>query len=163
MILGVVSDTHNRLSNIEKIIDIFNSNKVDFVIHTGDITKAETLRKFSNLNCSLIGVYGNNDLLELGLNKTSEECGFDFREPPFITSICKKKIAIFHEPETIAETIENDPSIDLVLHGHTHRYTNQEINGVKIFNPGECAGMIAGKNAVGIIDLDTLKAKRIFF
>ena len=112
MILGVVSDTHNRLSNIEKIIDIFNSNKVDFVIHTGDITKAETLRKFSNLNCSLMGVYGNNDLLELGLNKTSEECGFDFREPPFITSICKKKIAIFHEPETIAETIENDPSID---------------------------------------------------
>ena len=50
-----------------------------------------------------------------------------------------------------------------MLHGHTHRYTNQEINGVKIFNPGECAGMIAGKNAVGIIDLDTLKAKRIFF
>ena len=72
MILGVVSDTHNRLDNIEKIIDIFNSNKVDFVIHTGDITKADTLRKFSNLNCSLMGVYGNNDLLELDLNKTSE-------------------------------------------------------------------------------------------
>ena len=87
MILGVVSDTHNRLGNIEKIIDIFNSNKVDFVIHTGDITKSETLRKFSNLNCSLMGVYGNNDLLELGLNKTSEECGFDFREPPFITTV----------------------------------------------------------------------------
>ena len=60
MILGVVSDTHNRLDNIEKIIDIFNSNKVDFVIHTADITKSETLRKFSNLNCSLMGVYGNN-------------------------------------------------------------------------------------------------------
>ena len=108
MILGVVSDTHNRLSNIAKIIDIFNSNKVDLVIHTGDITKAETLRKFSDLNCSLMGVYGNNDLLELDLKKTSEEFGFDFREPPFITTIGNKKIAIFHEPETINETIEND-------------------------------------------------------
>ena len=110
-----------------------------------------------------MGVYGNNDLLELDLKKTSEECGFDFREPPFITSIGKKKIAIFHEPETIAETIENNPSIDLVLHGHTHRYTNQEINGVKIFNPGECAGMLKGKNAIGLIDLKDLKIKRIFF
>ena len=69
MILGVVSDTHNRLSNIAKIIGIFNSNKVDLVIHTGDITKAETLRKFSDLNCSLMCVYGNNDLLELDLKK----------------------------------------------------------------------------------------------
>lgn len=163
MILGVVSDTHNRISNVLKIIDIFNSNKVDFVIHTGDITKAETLRKFSELNCSLMGVYGNNDLIELGLNRTSKECGFDFREPPFITTIGNKKIAIFHEPETINETIENNPGIDLVLHGHTHRYRNQEINGVKIFNPGECAGMLEGKNAVGLIDLKDMQIRRIFF
>ena len=47
MILGVVSDTHNRLSNVEKIIDIFNEKKVDKVIHTGDITQAKTLSRFS--------------------------------------------------------------------------------------------------------------------
>ena len=44
MILGVVGDTHNRLPNIEKIIDIFNEKNVDKVIHTGDITQAKTLR-----------------------------------------------------------------------------------------------------------------------
>ena len=32
MILGVVSDTHNRLSNVEKIIDIFNQNNVLFIM-----------------------------------------------------------------------------------------------------------------------------------
>ena len=67
MILGVVGDTHNRVSNVEKIIDIFNEKKVDKVIHTGDITQAKTLRRFSRLNCPLIGVYGNNDLEEEGL------------------------------------------------------------------------------------------------
>ena len=46
MILGVVSDTHNRLSNVEKIIDIFNEKNVDKVIHTGDITQAKTLSRF---------------------------------------------------------------------------------------------------------------------
>ena len=73
MILGVVSDTHNRISNVEKIIDIFNSNHVDKVIHTGDITQAKTLSRFSRLNCPLLGVYGNNDLEENNLVKTAVE------------------------------------------------------------------------------------------
>ena len=130
MILGVVSDTHNRVSNVEKIIDIFNSNQVDYVIHTGDITRADTLNRFSRLNSKLIAVLGNNDLEELGLKETSKIHNFILETPPLVIVLGGKKIAIFHEPETIAETIENDPSIDLVLHGHTHRYTNQEINGV---------------------------------
>ena len=49
------------------------------------------------------------------------------------------------------------------LHGHTHRYRNEDIGGVKIFNPGESAGILQGKNAVGIIELNTLKIRRIFF
>ena len=40
MLIGVVSDTHNNLLNIDKIIEIFNEKKVESVIHTGDITKA---------------------------------------------------------------------------------------------------------------------------
>ena len=64
MRIGVVSDTHNNFKNIDQIIAIFNSENLDLVIHTGDITKAETLRKFSNLNCPLKGVFGNNDRLE---------------------------------------------------------------------------------------------------
>ena len=69
MTLGVVSDTHNRIINVEKIIDIFNDNNVTSVIHTGDITQGKTLQLFSRLNCPLIGVYGNNDLKELDLKK----------------------------------------------------------------------------------------------
>ena len=79
MILGVVSDTHNRVFNVEKIIDIFNSNNVDKVIHTGDITQAKTLGRFARLNCPLLGVFGNNDLKEEGLEAVSLENGFDFR------------------------------------------------------------------------------------
>ena len=101
MILGVVSDTHNRLSNVEKIIDIFNEKNVDKVIHTGDITQAKTLSRFSRLNCPLIGVYGNNDLEEKGLKDIAKRNGFNFQNPPFFLTISNKKIAIFHEPEDI--------------------------------------------------------------
>ena len=163
MILGVVSDTHNQISNVEKIIDIFNSIKVDKVIHTGDITQAKTLSKFSRLNCPLIGVYGNNDLEEVGLEETSRKHGFDFKKPPFITKLAGKRIAIFHEPDQIEDLIKEDTTIDLVLHGHTHRYREEERKGVKIFNPGECAGMLEGKNSIGIVNLKKLIIRRIFF
>ena len=163
MILGVVSDTHNHLSNIEKIIDLFNTLKVDKVIHTGDITQAKTLDKFSRLNCALYGVYGNNDLEEKGLMEVSEKHGFKFQVPPFELKLNNKSILILHEPENILEIISTLPSLDLIIHGHTHRNTNKEIRGVKIFNPGECAGMLKGKNAIGLVDLSNLTTKRIFF
>ena len=38
MLVGVVSDTHNNIKNIENIIDIFNLEKVDVVVHTGDLS-----------------------------------------------------------------------------------------------------------------------------
>ena len=61
MLIGVVSDTHNNLKNIELIIDLFNDEDVSLVVHTGDIANAKSLDKFSRLKCSLVGVYGNND------------------------------------------------------------------------------------------------------
>ena len=163
MILGVVSDTHNHLSNVEKIIDIFNEKNVGKVIHTGDITQAKTLSRFSRLNCPLIGVYGNNDLEEKGLKDIAIQNGFNFRNPPFLLKVSNKKIAIFHEPEDIENFLKKEPSIQLIVHGHTHRYRNEKIGDVKIINPGECAGIIKGKNAVGVLNLEDLNFERIFF
>ena len=163
MILGVVSDTHNHLSNVEKIIDIFNEKNVDKVIHTGDITQAKTLNRFSRLNCPLLGVYGNNDLEEKNLKDTAKQNGFNFKNPPFLLKISNKKIAILHEPEEIENFLKKDPSIQLIIHGHTHRYRNEKIGKVKIINPGECAGIVKGKNAVGVLNLEDLSFERIFF
>jgi len=163
MILGVVGDTHNRLCNVEKIIDIFNKKKVDKVIHTGDITQAKTLSRFSRLSCPLIGVYGNNDLEEKGLKEIAEQNGFNFQHPPFLLKISNTKIAVFHEPEKIESFLKKDPSIQLIIHGHTHRYRNENIGNVKIINPGECAGIIKGKNSVGALNLEDFSFERIFF
>lgn len=163
MLLGVVSDTHNNIANVEKIIVIFNANEVDCVIHTGDITQAKTLEKFCKLNCPLIAVFGNNDLKEIGLKRTSEKYGFDLQNPPLFKTIGNKNIVILHEPYEVKELIREHQDLDLILHGHTHKYTDNEEEGVRIFNPGECAGMLEGKNAIGLIELDQLKIRRIFF
>ena len=60
-------------------------------------------------------------------------------------------------------TQRNDPTIDLVIHGHTHRYVNTIKNGVRVINPGESAGILKGKNSVGLLRLKDLSFERIFF
>ena len=163
MLLGVVSDTHNNLKNIEVIIDIFNDAKVSIVIHTGDISNANSLEQFSKLNSKFIGVFGNNDRNEPGLIEVAKRNNFQFQEPPRRLNLLEKEIVIFHEPDNVEQFLSENKMINVVLYGHTHRYENQTKNGVLYFNPGESAGMQKGRNAVGILDLTDLEAKRIFF
>ena len=163
MLVGVVSDTHNNIKSVKAIIDIFNKEEVDYVIHTGDISKASTLQMFSNLNCKFLGVFGNNDRNEIGLEEVCEEFNFNFQEPPFLVNIFNKKIVIFHEPDSIEKYLEENKDIDIVLFGHTHRYEKRIKDNVVLFNPGDSAGFFEGKNALGIINLKDLNIKRIFF
>ena len=44
MRIGVVSDTHNNLKNVRRIVELFNAAAVDRVIHTGDITQSQNHR-----------------------------------------------------------------------------------------------------------------------
>ena len=163
MKIGVVSDTHNNLKNIDVIINLFNDEKVPFVIHTGDIANANSLKQFSRLNSQLIGVYGNNDRNESGLKEVAQKNNFQFQEPPRRLSLLDREIVIFHEPDKIDQFLSENQFINVVLYGHTHRYENITKNGVLFFNPGESAGMIKGKNAIGIINLKDLSLERIFF
>ena len=163
MLIGVVSDTHNNLKNIDIITSLFNEKGVDLVVHTGDITNSNSLIKFKDLNCEFLGVLGNNDKKEPNLIQTAELNSLRPKNPPIQFSKCNRLIAVFHEPDQIEDYLSKNQNVDIVLHGHTHRYRNEILSGVLHFNPGESAGIFAGKNAIGIIDLTNLSTERIFF
>ena len=153
MIIGVTGDTHNNLKNIKIICSIFNENAVDLVLHTGDISLAKSLLAFNELNCPLIAVFGNNDIGELeSLKKAATKFDCKIYHEPFYIEINNKKISLLHHPDLIDDDmIKNN---DLILHGHTHRYKLEKKNNCIIFNPGECAGFMKGKNQIGFIDLE---------
>jgi putative phosphoesterase len=163
MIIGVVSDTHNNHKNIDTAISIFNDMEISLVVHTGDITNFKSLEKFSKLDGQLIGVYGNNDRNEPGLEEIANLYQFKLHEPPYLVEVLGRSIAIFHEPDKIDDFLVDNLAIDVVLHGHTHRYRNEIKEDILFFNPGESAGIQKGRNALGIVDLKNLEAKRIFF
>ena len=99
----------------------------------------------------------------MGLKEVANKNNFKFQEPPRILTLCNKNIAIFHEPDSIDDFLLENRNIDVVIHGHTHRYRHEMKNNVLFFNPGESAGMQKGKNAIGILNLKNLSTKRIFF
>ena len=152
MIIGVTGDTHNNLKNIKNICSIFNENAADLVFHTGDISLAKSLLAFKDLKCPLIAVLGNNDIEEReSLEEASNNFNCKIFDEPYFINIHDKKFVVLHHPDLInQEMIDGN---DFILHGHTHRYRLEKINKCFIFNPGECAGMMKGKNNIGIIDL----------
>ena len=82
-------------------------------------------------------------------------------DPPLTIEWAARRILVVHDPEELP-TAFADP-IDLVLHGHTHRHRHEDQNGTLFFNPGECAGMLQGRNAVGLVDLASLRAELLRF
>ncbi len=162
MRIGVVSDTHNNLRNVGRIVEQFNAANVEHVVHTGDITQPKTLAAFSDLVAPMTGVFGNNDIGELDrLAPAARRHGYEFVMPPLRLTWAGRQIVVVHDP------LELEPldlrAFDLVLHGHTHRRTIEAEAGRLRFNPGECAGMMAGYNAVGVVDLTTLEPEILTF
>lgn len=83
MRIGVVSDTHNNLKNVARIVELFNDANVDVVAHTGDITQAKTLDVMADLKSPLVGVFGNNDQERASLDSAIAAHGFHFQDPPY--------------------------------------------------------------------------------
>ena len=52
---------------------------------------------------------------------------------------------------------------DFILHGHTHRYRSELIKNTLVFNPGECAGILKGKNNIGLLDTEKKISEVIHF
>lgn len=159
MRIGIVSDTHNHLANVRRIVELFNDAGVDRVVHTGDITRAKTLCALGGLAMPLVGVYGNNDERE-PLAEAARGLGFTLAEPPLELVWAERRILVVHDPLDISRHFAGH---DVVIHGHSHRRTIERAAGRLVFNPGECAGHLSGHNAVGVLDVTTLETEILLF
>ena len=162
MRIGVVSDTHNHLPNVGRIVALFNAAGVERVIHTGDITQPKVLDALAGLQMPLHGVLGNNDVGERdGLLEAAQRHGFELVDPPLQLHWHGRSILVVHDPLEFAPHLT--ASHDLALHGHTHRRRVERQGAQLIFNPGESAGHLAGHNAVGVVDLADLATEILQF
>ena len=117
--ISILSDTHGLLREEVKQ-QLKNS---DIIIHAGDInTEAivDELRSYAPLYI----VRGNND----------KEWASELPTSLLIT-IEEVQIFIVHNKKDIPKDLTD---VDLIVYGHSHKYDDKEVDGVRMFNPGSC-------------------------
>ncbi len=156
MKLGVMSDSHDNIPNVKRAVEIFNDVGVDLVVHAGDFIAPFAIDPLADLNCRVVGVFGNNDGERVVLVKKFETIG-EVHPNLASTSLGDKSIAVMHYPE-LAIPIAKSGEYDIVVYGHTHKI---EISKEKalLLNPGETGGWTTGKATVAVVDITTQDAK----
>jgi putative phosphoesterase len=156
MKIGIMSDTHDRLENVEKIVSRFKAAAVGAVFHCGDFCSPFVARKMVALEgIPFYAVRGNNDGDITFLNTTFAKLG-PIKEPYQKVEIEGKKILLLHGhaiPEDCITDIAKGGRFDIVVYGHYHHVRNEEVGKTLVLNPGEACGYLENAGTAMIVDL----------
>jgi len=163
MIIGAISDTHDNLLAIEKVVERLNEENVELVLHAGDYISPFVIPKFQALRARLIGVYGNNDGGRQLLKEKSITHGrFELRGNFARVKAGNMEIVMLHgDDEELLKALIDCQAFDIVIHGHVHTAEIQKIGKTLSVNPGEVCGYLSGKSTLALIDTDKREAKII--
>lgn len=157
MLIAVISDTHDHMENIRKILEILKKRAVKVIIHAGDFISPFTWRVFKNFDGEFYGVFGNNDGDRVLLKKMY---GDKIQKAIRTIEIAGKKIAIMHEPQVLEELALSE-KFDLIIYGHMHEIDVRRVGKTLILNPGEACGWLYGKATFVILDTESLETEVI--
>ena len=153
MLIGVISDTHDRIPQIETAIERFNERQVAATLHCGDFVAPFSLVPFQKLVPPLYAVYGNNDGEKRGLRAMFEKNGWTLNNRPHALEIGGIRVAMLHEPEPLAR-LKEEGEFDLIVFGHTHEKYFEKSGKSMIVNPGEGCGWVKGVATAAIVDME---------
>lgn len=117
--IGIVSDTHGLLR--PEVVECLQG--CEQIFHGGDINKQSILDELGKI-APVSVVRGNNDkewAEYIPETLTAEAGGL--------------RIFMVHNKKDIPKDLAD---IDLVIFGHSHKYEDKEINGIRYLNPGSC-------------------------
>ncbi len=153
MLVGVVSDTHDRLPMIDRALALFAERKVQAVIHAGDMVAPFAARRMLKCGAPLNVIYGNNDGERAGLEGVLPQ----IVDGPLFVNLGGRSILVHHFIEW-CDAADIDRA-DAVITGHTHQVVNRIEGGRLFLNPGECCGWVSGRCTAAILDTDGLRAE----
>lgn len=141
MRLGILSDIHDNLWNLEPAIAYLNGN-ADVLLCCGDLCSPfvmDELRKFTG---PVHIVFGNNDADLFRITRKSDSRLQVYGE--FVElELDGRKIAANHF-DYIARPIAQSGRYDLVCYGHNHRIKLERFGRTTLVNPGPIMGAAFG-------------------
>ena len=161
MKVGILSDSHDHLTNLRRAVEVFNEGGVAYVLHAGDFVAPFVANELEKLRCPLLGVFGNNDGERLGLQNRFKGFGAEVKVQPAFVTLEGKRFVIVHENDLV-EALAQSGQFDIVVYGHTHKAEIRQMdNGCLIVNPGEVCGWLTGKATVAVLDTATMEVQLV--
>lgn len=160
--LAIISDIHDNIPNLQKVINIINKEQINYLICTGDVQSIEAWQIIDNLKIPVYAVLGNVDQEMFGFQKLSSTLkNIKLFDNLGEVELENKKIIFNHYPDIVKNAVIAHPnSYDLALYGHSHQPWEEKYKNTKILNPGN-VGNFRFSPTFAIMDLKTLKAKLI--
>lgn len=171
MILGVISDTHDKLETIDKALQYFQERGVDAIVHCGDWKLLPTMTYFAEYAAKLAipvrAVLGNRDVEVEDFMAYALQAPGDFTlQKDSISLVGNKVIALHgHHKPTLKNALQNE-SARIILRGHSHKELIEKQDNKLIVNPGSTAFSIPRSKqwrpSVAIVDTEKVSAELIY-
>jgi hypothetical protein len=154
-----MADTHDRLEAVEKAVGFFNRERVEHVLHAGDLVSPFVASKFKALKAKLHYVWGNNEGDRGHVRSKFGELGIEPLGDFAALELEGRRIALLHgTQQVIVDSLAKSGLFDVIIRGHTHRA--EVIEGkTLVINPGEVCGYLSGRQTVALLDPAELSAK----
>jgi len=153
MIVAVLSDAHDNIWNVEKVLPRLEA--AETMIFCGDFCAPFTLQMLATGFASPIhAVFGNNDGDAFLLSHIAAKAGnVTLYQGVGNLELGGKRIAFVHYAQ-IGKALARSGSYNAVFSGHTHRRKIEQVNGTLWANPGEVMGRF-GEPSYGLYDTES--------
>ena len=159
--IAIISDSHDNLANIYKMLDYLKKEKIKIMIHCGDVCAPSVMKEIADkFDGEIHLVFGNVD----GDQEKMKELAEGLNNLTIYGQVGEldldgKKIAWCHFPWQ-AERLAESSKYDLVFYGHDHKPWEKKIGKTVLRNPGTLAGLFA-KATFAVYNTETDKAELI--
>ena len=135
VIIGILSDTHDRLENMIAGLDLLRAGGAEFFIHCGDVGGERILDQLAGLRAAI--VWGNNDWDRRELGRYAGILGIQVLDNFGQLELGGKRFAVTHgdDAQIVRQVIDRQED-DYLLLGHSHVRADHRIGKIRIINPG---------------------------
>lgn len=155
MLIGLISDTHDRLPTLRAALDLFARRGIATLIHPGDIVAPFAARPLADFRGALHVTYGNNDGERAGLQRILPQ----IQDGPLHVELAGRRILVHHFIDWCAPA--DVDRAEVIITGHTHEAGVERRAGRLFINPGECCGWVTRRCTIATLDTATLAVELI--
>ena len=140
----IISDVHDNLANLQKVLDYCEKSKIEKMICCGDTASEETIDFLQkNFPGKIWLTPGNMDVGYWDydeLVKKYKNTNLKIFPEEGEAEIDGHRIAFVHFPDKARE-LARTGKYQFVFYGHTHKPWEENINNCRVLNPGNVANL----------------------